>query len=292
MVWASDPGRAFEDVARLTAYLGLFALIVLASRRSSSGAWARGIAAGLGGLAAAALLAFFQPSLFGDAATSLASAIPSAAGRLSYPVGYWNGLGACMALAVVLLGWLAARADTRQGRATATAFLAIAVLALDLTQSLGGAAAAAAGGAAMIGFARERAALLAAAAPGFLAGVVLVLVASARGARGRFRRPEIRRRRRRDGAALDRRRPRRGRDPVGPRRSDSAARAPRPRDHRATAIAIALAALAAFVVVAVRSALGRLQGPGRARRTPGPVRRRRRPASSRPPRQRPLPVVD
>ena len=115
MVWASDPGRAFEDVARLTAYLGLFALIVLASRRSSSGAWARGIAAGLGGLAAAALLAFFQPSLFGDAATSLASAIPSAAGRLSYPVGYWNGLGACMALAVVLLGWLAARATRARG---------------------------------------------------------------------------------------------------------------------------------------------------------------------------------
>ena len=178
MVWASDPGRAFEDVARLTAYLGLFVLIVLASRRSSSGAWARGIAAGLGGLAAAALLAFFQPSLFGDAATSLASAIPSAAGRLSYPVGYWNGLGACMALALVLLGWLAARADTRQGRATATAFLALAVLALDLTQSLGGVAAAVVGVAAVVGFAQKRAALVAGAAPGLAAGALLVFVAS------------------------------------------------------------------------------------------------------------------
>ena len=178
IVWASDPGRAFEDVARLSAYLGLFVLVVLASRRNSSDAWARGIAAGLAGLAAAALLAFFQPSLFGDAATSLASAIPSAAGRLSYPVGYWNGLGACMALAVILLGWLAAGAQTRQGRATATAFLALAVLALDLTQSLGGLAAAVVGAVAVVGFAQNRAGLAAGAAPGLLAGAVLVLVGS------------------------------------------------------------------------------------------------------------------
>lgn len=178
MIWASDAGRAFEDAVRISAYLGLFVLAVLASRRASTHAWARGVGAGLAGLAAAALLAFFQPSLFGDAATSLATEIPSAAGRLSYPVGYWNGLGACMALAVVLLGWLAARARSRPGRATASAFLALAVLALALTQSLGGVAAAIAGAVAMVAFAQGRAALAGAAVPGLAAGALLVLVAS------------------------------------------------------------------------------------------------------------------
>jgi tetratricopeptide (TPR) repeat protein len=179
-IWADDAGRAFEELARLAAYLGLFVLCVLVSRPGSAGGWARGLAAGLAAVAALALLSRFEPGLFGDAVREVAREVPSAAGRLSYPIGYWNGLASCMALACVLLAWLAVRAGTRNGRAAAAAGLALPVLAIYLAQSLGGALAAVVGFAVLLGFARERLQLLAATLPGLAAGGALIWLASRR----------------------------------------------------------------------------------------------------------------
>ena len=80
MTWASDDGRAFEDAVRALAYLGIFVLVVVASRRGE----ARGLAArpgrsGSRSSAAIALLARFEPSLFGDPDADLARDLPAIA---------------------------------------------------------------------------------------------------------------------------------------------------------------------------------------------------------------------
>jgi len=180
LLWADDAGRAFDEVVRVAGYLGLFALVVLASRRGSAASWAAGLAAGLGAVAALALLARFEPGLLTEGAGDLAAEIPSAAGRLAYPVSYWNGLGACMALAIVLLAWVAVRGRGRYARALAAGAVPLPVLAIYLTQSLGGAVAAVVGVAILLFAARERLALAAALAPGVAGGALLVLLASMR----------------------------------------------------------------------------------------------------------------
>jgi hypothetical protein len=50
--WASDDGGAFVEAVRVLSYLGLFALVVVASPRGSARAWLTGLALGLAGVAA------------------------------------------------------------------------------------------------------------------------------------------------------------------------------------------------------------------------------------------------
>ena len=107
--WASDNGSAFFEVVRVLGYLGLFVLVVVASPRASARAWLGGLALGLVIVAGLALLSRFEPSFGGD--KELGTFLPAAAGRLSYPIGYWNGLAAAMAIAVVLLVWLGGQAE-------------------------------------------------------------------------------------------------------------------------------------------------------------------------------------
>src|SRR6478672_10843743 len=46
MSWASDDGGAFVEVVRVMGYLGLFALVVIASPRASARMWLSGLALG------------------------------------------------------------------------------------------------------------------------------------------------------------------------------------------------------------------------------------------------------
>ena len=129
MTWGNDDGEAFTDVLRITSYLGLVLLVVLVSPRGSARVWLTGLAIGIAGLAAWALLSRFEPSLPGGD-ENIATFLPDASGRLSYPIGYWNALAACMAAGAVLLAWLGAHAYSRAGRALAVGALAIVGLAL------------------------------------------------------------------------------------------------------------------------------------------------------------------
>ncbi len=180
MIWASDNGLAFEDVVRALAYLGVFVLVVLASRRAEAGAWLRGIAIGLVAVGAIALMARFEPGPFGDPDAALRETLPAASGRLTYPIGYWNGLAAAMATAVVLLGWIATAGAHRLGRTLALAGLPIVVLALWATDSRGGIVAAAAAFAVLVAFGPKRLGLIVNLVLGVAAGSVLVAFASGR----------------------------------------------------------------------------------------------------------------
>jgi O-Antigen ligase len=131
--WASDQGRAFEEAVRVSFYLGLFVLALCTGRRTDRSEWLAGLTIGLGAVTVVALFAYMQPGLL----DSGRSDIPNAAGRLAYPVGYWNGAGALLAASAVLLAYAGTRGPTRAARSLATAVLPLAVLGVWLTSSRG-----------------------------------------------------------------------------------------------------------------------------------------------------------
>jgi hypothetical protein len=171
--WTDDDGRTFIEVVRVAGYAGLFVLVTLTSPRDSARTWLVGLAIGLCAVTALALGSRLEPSLPGSEG-QIGRFIPGSEGRLSYPIGYWNGLGSCMALATVLLVWLGARADTRLGRSLAIGALPAVLLALYLTSSRGAAIAAAAGLALILLLGPERVRLAGGAALGVMGGAALV----------------------------------------------------------------------------------------------------------------------
>jgi O-antigen ligase/polysaccharide polymerase Wzy-like membrane protein len=177
MAWADDAGRSFDASIRVAGYLGLFVLVVAAAPRTGKRAWILGLAVGLTVVCAAALGSRYAPTLFGNADRDLGAAIPNAAGRLSYPIGYWNGLAALLAIDAVLLAWLGSFARSRSGRAAAIALIPLPVLGFYLASSRGGLAAAAVGGAVLLILARNRRAMLAGGLLGAAGGGALILVA-------------------------------------------------------------------------------------------------------------------
>jgi hypothetical protein len=131
--WASDQGRAFEEAVRISFYLGLFVLAACTATRTGRGQWLGGLAAGLGAVTVVALFAYLQPGLL----DSGHSDIPNAAGRLAYPIGYWNGAGALFAMTAVVLAYAAVRAPSRLQRTAATAVFPLTVLGIWLASSRG-----------------------------------------------------------------------------------------------------------------------------------------------------------
>ena len=178
--WASDNGTAFGEAVTPALYAGLFVLVVLAAPAGSAGRWLAGLAIGLVGVALLAVGSRVEPSLFPE--QDLVRFLPSVATRLSYPLNYWNGLGASMALALVVLAWLGAHAASRGGRALAVAAIPLPALALFLTSSRGGVAALVAGLVVLVAVAPARARLLAGAVLGGAAALVTILVANSRDA--------------------------------------------------------------------------------------------------------------
>ena len=142
--WALDGGAAFEAANRALLYAGLLTLVALATAPDDVRPCLAGLAIGAVAIAAVALLSRFEPSFPGGDA-QLAAELPSARGRLSYPIDYWNGLAACLALGVVLLAWFGSEARSRFASATATGALPLLAIAMYYTASRGGVVAASAG---------------------------------------------------------------------------------------------------------------------------------------------------
>ncbi len=176
MLWGSDNGRAYEDVVRTLLYLGIFVLVVLAAARGDAISWLSGLAIGLVAVGAIALGGRFEPSWFGNPEIQIVERLPAALGRLTYPVGYWNGLAAAMATAITLLAWLGARSGTPLARSASTAAIPVVLLALWMTDSRGGLVAAALGIAVMLAAGQRRTPLLAGLGLGLAVGVVSIVV--------------------------------------------------------------------------------------------------------------------
>ena len=118
--------------------------------------WLAGLTVGLAAVTVVALLAYLQPGLIG----SQSHDVPNAAGRLSYPIGYWNGAGALFAGAAVLFAYGGARAPARLLRSAATAAIPLAVLGIWLAHSRGAGLALLLGWAVLVGASADRVRLL------------------------------------------------------------------------------------------------------------------------------------
>jgi hypothetical protein len=182
MLWADDSGRAFAAFVRVSGYVGLFTLVALCVPKSGVRPWLSGLAMGLTVVCLVSLGTRFDPSLFGNSDRSLGAVLANAQGRLSYPLGYWNGLAACLAIQAVLLFWFGARASTRVWRAVAVALIPLPTLGLYLTSSRGGFAAAVAGALVLSALERRRLVLIASIVLGAAGGALLIAFAHTRNA--------------------------------------------------------------------------------------------------------------
>jgi len=128
MRWASDDGRAFAQFDQVSLYVAVLALAVALARIVPARILAGGAALGLTGIACVALVSRLFPSSFGiQPDTSL---LPALAARLSFPLGYWNGLAIEVALAYPLL--LAVMTSQRSRVLSALAALPLPIIAADM----------------------------------------------------------------------------------------------------------------------------------------------------------------
>lgn len=176
--WASDDGGTFNEIVRVLGYLGVFVLVVIASPRASARTWLGGVAIGLVVVAGLALVSRFEPSFGGG--KELGAFLPAVAGRLSYPIGYWNGLAAAMAIAVVLLVWLGGQARAAAVRAAAVAAIPLPILVVYLASSRGGVAAGVVGLAVLLALGPARARMFGSLVIGGVGGALLISLASDR----------------------------------------------------------------------------------------------------------------
>jgi O-antigen ligase len=174
--WAGDDAAAFAELNRWLMYLGVVVLVALASRRGTFSAWLAGIA--IGGVAVALVSLSSRLLGFGGDA-ELAQQLPLAAERLSYPLGYWNGLGYLMAMVATSLFWFAGTArDRGAGLAVAATIPVVAVIFL--TSSRGAVLTLLIGAICVAWLMPERARLLAAAIVALPAWLVAVVAVAAR----------------------------------------------------------------------------------------------------------------
>ncbi|HEY0633519.1 MAG TPA: O-antigen ligase family protein [Thermoleophilaceae bacterium] len=136
--WSPSAERAFAELDRVLLYVGVLLLPVVFARPGDAGRWADGLA---GAAAIVALLAVGQrlfPGIF--PADHLADVLPNAATRLSYPLGYWNGLAIFVALGLPLLLRSAVNARAPLIRAAAVAPIPLLAATMYLSSSRGGVA--------------------------------------------------------------------------------------------------------------------------------------------------------
>lgn len=169
--WAPSAEGAVADFDRVALYVLLLAAVALLPWPRSD-QWLDGVAAGLVLVVAVALVSRFDPGRFSD--RGLSAALPSARARLSFPIGYWNGLAAIAAIAIPLLA-SRATGKRRLVGAIAVACIPACGCVLYLTSSRGAIAGAVIGSAVFLAATSAR--LRATAA--FLAGAAGAAVAAA-----------------------------------------------------------------------------------------------------------------
>lgn len=135
--WSGDAGASVDIAVRSALYAAILLGAAVAVAAGAGRALLGGLA--IGGLAIIAV-ALGGRLIGGDLAPSDAELIrQEAGGRLTSPVGYWNGLGVTAAATSVVLIWLGSHAASPRWRMAATAVAPAAILALAMTSSRGAA---------------------------------------------------------------------------------------------------------------------------------------------------------
>jgi hypothetical protein len=144
LVWTRDVETGLRSATLALLYLGLFLLLVeLWTRVRNARLWAGTVAVAMVATISLALVARLLPSVVKVGRPY--DILPASVVRLSYPLGYWNALGALIACALPLLLCAGTIAVTRARRTLALLPVPVLAVALYLTSSRGGFAAAAVG---------------------------------------------------------------------------------------------------------------------------------------------------
>lgn len=176
--WAPSAERAFTEMCRILLYAGALVLPIVLARRGEAARWADGLAGAIALVAVLALCERLFPALVsGD---DIAADLPAAASRLTYPVGYWNGLGIFLGLGVPLLLRIAVTARNAASRAVALAPVPVIAAAIYLTSSRGGAAVAVVGALTFVALAWHRLHALVALALGAAGTAIVIAVIAGR----------------------------------------------------------------------------------------------------------------
>jgi O-antigen ligase len=176
LAWASDDERAFHSFTRVILYLGVFTLALGAGRVVRRATLVAGVAAAMTAILCVALGARFFSGAFGSPEQSDLLSVTSL--RLSFPIGYWNGLAIFAALLLPVLLALAVSARVPAGRVLALAPAPLIGAVIYLASSRGAVATAAVGVGAFVVASRSRWPSLGAAVVaslGAVAGVAIVL---------------------------------------------------------------------------------------------------------------------
>jgi O-antigen ligase len=176
--WTSDDGRVYVEAIRALAYLGALYVLMVGIRAEAIRPILGGVAAAIVAIATLAVASRLLPGQLTGDSTFLREFPAAVRGRLSYPIGYWNGLAAGAAGGVVLLGWLGGQAGDARGRAAAIAGLPLLLLTIYLSGSRGGLLAAVVGVALMLALTPMRIRALAGIAIGAGGGLALAVAAS------------------------------------------------------------------------------------------------------------------
>lgn len=174
--WTNSDEGAFEAAVRIAGYLGVFLLAGIVARRDRIGAALTGLA--LGGVLVAIVALASRLLGIGAGDADLVAQLPTAAGRLSFPVGYWNALGALMALSLPPLCWRAAQDGSPRRAGLALAGFPPLIAAGYLTSSRGAVLAMLIGLAVTVGCSIDRRRAAAAATIGLAVSAPVVIAAT------------------------------------------------------------------------------------------------------------------
>ena len=134
--WSESAERSVAEFGRVAALLGVFALALTAQNAEGLRRMVHGVAAGIAVVGVVALLSRLQPSWFPE--LEVPEFITESEVRLHYPLDYWNGLGALLAIGMPLLVALISGARHTVVRVLAAAAVPALALALFYTLSRGG----------------------------------------------------------------------------------------------------------------------------------------------------------
>jgi hypothetical protein len=172
--WAADADAAYLQAAEVALYAGAFFLVASTITRKTASQVLDGIALAI---VAIALVALGGRLFNGLSATRAAGrALPAVVDRLSWPVGYWNGLAMLVALALPLLLRHVVSDASRFVSAAAVAAIPPIVADIYVASSRGGAIVGVVAVATFLALCRDRLRIAAAAAVGVAGGIAAVLV--------------------------------------------------------------------------------------------------------------------
>jgi O-antigen ligase len=133
--WAADVERTFEQFNQVSLYVAVFVIATVISRIVPAYVLVRGVALALSAIAGVALVSRFFPSVFGTQPGL--NELPTLINRLSFPLGYWNGLGIEVAIAYPLLLSIMTSRRSRVASSLAAFPLPLLAAVMYLTSSRG-----------------------------------------------------------------------------------------------------------------------------------------------------------